>query len=301
MSCLSRRTAVAVTRTPGLLPHSLHPPHLSSLPSLHHSSFGLRSFSLSSDRLRPPAVYHPLPPPTLSRKTLRRQSLARASPHYMSHEEFQRCRRPFPAPVVTKLPLTHRALSPHSLLQQLQREEQARLMRDYPSHRDDFRTGDRICITKYVSLSDRAKVERVFGLVIARHGGRGLNAMFTVRNVKLEEAFELQFPLWSPFIVRIDLLERAAGGHERAKMYWVRDRDRKEWETHLTETLPKTAEQRRTLLKGSPMYLAQEKRGLDNKKRAKDDAKAAALGAAAAAPPTTAAQEQAHGGKPRGQ
>ena len=208
----------------------------------------------------------------------------------MSHEEFQRCRQPFPYPVVSKLPLTHRALSPASLLQQLQREEQARLMRTYPSHRDAFKTGDRICLTKYISLADKAKVERIFGLVIARHGGSGLNAMFTLRNAKLDEAFELQFPLWSPFIVRIDLLEPSSFRHDRQKMYWIRDRDRREWETHLTEVLPKTAEQKRTLLKGSPMYQAMERRNMQAKRRAKEEAKRERDRAAAAtAPPDTAA------------
>ena len=228
---------------------------------------------MSSDQLRRSPTYDPLPPPTFSRTTLRRQALALSNPHYMSHAEFQRCRRPFPHPVISKLPLTHRALSPHSLLHQLQREEVARIIRQYPSHRDPFKTGDRICITKLISLSDRAKVERVFGLVIARQGGEGLNAMFTLRNVKLEEAFELQFPLWSPFIVRIDVLEQSALKHHRMKMRWVRDRDRKEWETHLTETLPKTAEQKRTLLPGSPMYAAMEKKNMEAKRRAKEEAR----------------------------
>ena len=227
---------------------------------------------MSSDKLRRSPVYDHLPAPTFSPKTLRKQRLARLSPHYMSHEEYQRCRRPFPAPVVTKLPLSHRAPSIHSLRQQLEREEQARILTHYPSHRDTFYTGDRICVTKYVSLSDKQKVERVTGLVIARHGGSGINAMFTIRNVKLEEAYELQFPLFSPFIVRIDVLERRKGrsGVGRAKMYHVRERDRKEYETVLKDVLPKTADGVRVYAKGSPMALRLEKEKNDKRRMEKE-------------------------------
>ena len=255
--------------TSPLLASALSP--LSSLSS--HSpllSAFTRCFSMSSDKLRRSRKYEHIPAPTFSLKTLRKQRLARLTPHYMSHEEYQRCRRPFPAPVVTKLPLSHRAPSVHSLRQQLEREEQARILTSYPSHRDSFHTGDRVCVTKYVSLSDRQKVERVTGLVIARNGGRGLNAMFTVRNVKLEEAYEIQFPLYSPFIVRIDVLERRKGrsGVGRAKIFHVRDRDRREYETVLTDVLPKTADGVRVYAKGSVMALRLEKE--KNEKRRKE-------------------------------
>ena len=227
---------------------------------------------MSSDKLRRSPVYEHLPPPTFSPKTLRKQHLARLSPHYMSHEEYQRCRRPFPAPILTKLPLSHRAPSLHTLRHTLQLEEQHRISTHYPSHRDTFHTGDRICVTKYVALSDRQKVERVTGLVVSRHGGAGVNAMFTVRNVKLEEAYEIQFPLWSPFIVRIDVLERRKGrsGVGRAKMYHVRDRDRKEYETVLKDVLPKTADGVRVYAKGSPMALRMEKEKNEKKRREKE-------------------------------
>ena len=227
---------------------------------------------MSADKLRRSPNYEHVPEPTFSFKTLRKQRLARLSPHYMSHEEFQRCRRPFPAPVVTKLPLSHRAPSVHALRQQLEREEQARILTTYPSHRDAFHTGDRICVTKYVSLSDRQKVERVTGLVIARNGGKGVNAMFTIRNVKLEEAYEIQYPLYSPFIVRIDVLERRKGrsGVGRAKIFHVRDRDRREYETTLSEVLPKTAEGVRVYAKGSVMALRLEKEKNERKRMEKE-------------------------------
>ena len=228
---------------------------------------------MASDQLRRSQTYKDLPPASFSPKTLRRQAIARASPHYMSHEEFQRCRQPFPAPVVSKLPLSHRALSPASLLQQLEREELSRMIADFPSHRDDFRAGDRVCVTKYISLSDKSRVDRVFGIVIARRGGTGLSASFTLRNLKLDEAFELQLPLWSPFIVRIDLLERSHMRHKKSKLYWLRQRDRKEWETHLHELLPKTAQQKRVILRGSPMFEHEERRKMEDNRRVKQQAR----------------------------
>lgn len=228
-----------------------------------------RSFAFGSDKLRR-ASFQDLPPPTFSRTTLRRQSLAQSQPHYMDHAEFQRSRQPFPAPIVSKLPLSHRALSPASMMEQLRAEELHRVQTRYPSHRDKFQAGDRVCVTKYISLNDKTKVERVVGLVVSRHGGTGINARFTVRNVKLEESFELQFPLWSPFIVRIDVIEKGPRRHERRKILYMRERDRTEYETQLREALPKTAHGHRTLVKGSPMFVQREKELNDQKRREKD-------------------------------
>jgi len=218
---------------------------------------------MSADKLRRSPGYTHLPPPLFSRITLRRNALKKASPWYMSHAEYQRARRPFPAPVVSKLPLSHRSLSPYTLINLLQHQEKQRILVEYPSHRDRFVTGDRICVTKYISLSDKTKVERVYGFVIARHGGKSLNASFTIRNIKLGEAYEIQYPLYSPFIIRIDLLTKGPHnkrhGQSRAKMYEMRYRDKKEYETFLTDPLPKTAEGRRQYPKGSPEAAKQEK------------------------------------------
>lgn len=230
----------------------------SHAPRLSSKCQQTRSFALYSPK-KPRLTFEGLPTPKFSRVTLKRQALAQSKPFYMDRVEFQRSRCPFPAPIVSKLPLTHRALSPASMMQQLRHEELQRIKTTYPSHRDKFQTGDRICVTKYVAMSDPTKVERVSGIVMSRHGGTGINARFTLRNVKLEETFELQLPLWSPFIVRIDVLERGPRRYERRKMSFLRNRDRTHYETVLREVLPKTAAGKRTLLKGSPIALQMEK------------------------------------------
>ncbi len=93
-----------------------------------------------------------------------------------------------------------------------------------------FKAGDKILITKYISLQ-REKFEEIMvssatpipllsphsrsflliccapqGLVIARHGQTGLNATFTIRNRVMGEGYEMTFPLFSPFIKKIEVL-----------------------------------------------------------------------------------------------
>lgn len=229
----------------------------------------IRNFAMYSPK-KPRLAFEGLPTPKFSRLTIKRQALAQSKPYYMDKDEFQRSRCPFPAPVVSKLPLTHRALSPASIMQQLQHEELHRVKATHPSHRDKFQTGDRICVTKYISLSDKTKIERVNGLVMSRHGGQGINARFTVRNVKLDETFELQMPLWSPFIVRIDVLERGPRRYERRKQHFMRQRERSHYETVLREVLPKNAAGKRSFLKGSPMAIQMEKEANLANKREKE-------------------------------
>ena len=59
------------------------------------------------------------------------------------------------------------------------------------------------------------------GVVIARSGA-GLNESFTVRKISYGEGVERVFPIYSPYIVEIEVLRR--GKVRRAKLYYLRDR-----------------------------------------------------------------------------
>ena len=59
------------------------------------------------------------------------------------------------------------------------------------------------------------------GVVIARSGG-GLNESFTVRKISYGEGVERVFPIYSPYIVEIEVLRR--GKVRRAKLYYLRGR-----------------------------------------------------------------------------
>lgn len=223
-----------------------------------------RSFSISSDRLRA------LPNRNWSPKTLRRRSISQSRSTYMNHEEFQAARRPWPFPVLTKLPVELRPLNGDLLMRTLQREEQVRMDANYPRHIDRFVCGDRVCVTKYLSLSDKSKIERLSGVVISTSRLNTLDGRFIIRNTRLDEPVEMNIPLWSPFIIRIDLLQRGEKRFPRRKMLWIRKQDRNAYETILSETLPKTHDGARTLSKDHPLRIhfvqKQAKLRLNNKR-----------------------------------
>jgi ribosomal protein L19 len=178
----------------------------------------------------------------LAPKSYRRRAISESRAHFMSAEEYARSKFPFPAPIVTKIPLAIRPLETGDVMRMLRKQEIDRVQKEYPSHRDPFVTGDRICVTRYVSLMDRSKVERIYGRVIARKGSKSLTASFTLRNIKLGEPFEITMPLWAPQILRIDLLEKGSSNlHPHVKMYWLRRGEIRDYETHLRTSIPKSA------------------------------------------------------------
>jgi ribosomal protein L19 len=163
-----------------------------------------------------------------TKATLRRQALAQANPWYISHHALQKIRRgPLVngVPVETKLPYALREHAPDFEMRRLRHLEATKLASDPQRTLADFVPGDRIVVTKYVSLNDRSKFERVAGLVLAR---------------SLGEDYELRMPLWSPFIARIDIVERNPNGeNRRKKQYLLRDGLRPSWETRVPSGMSK--------------------------------------------------------------
>ena len=226
----------------GLLKRRFH----TSITACAHRSHPAAAAEPIADVSSSTSLNEPLLPPVYSPRTLRRQEQKRQNAHYMSAEEFFRARYPFPAPVFTKLPLAYRSPSPAMLIRLLRQEEKQRIINETPSHRDRFVTGDRIAVTRYVSLTDKAKVERVYGRVIERRGDHALTASFVIRNSKAGEAYDMRIPLYSPFIVRIDVLERGPKRFVRLKQREIRQMAPAEYETAIKVALPRTAAEKRT-------------------------------------------------------
>lgn len=107
---------------------------------------------------------------------------------------------------------------------------QAQLKKDLP----DIRSGDKVRIyqkVKEVINKGKGKFEekegtQVFeGVVLARKHGKGINATFTVRNVIEGVSVERTFPLHSPLIEKIEVVERKKV--RRAKLYYLRRKSEK--------------------------------------------------------------------------
>ena len=96
---------------------------------------------------------------------------------------------------------------------------------DAASMRDDipqFRAGDTVKVNVLVTEGNRSRAQVFQGLVIARRGGKGLGATFTVRKISFGVGVERTFPLHAPTIESIEVVTR--GDVRRAKLYYIRDR-----------------------------------------------------------------------------
>ncbi|MDO4665008.1 MAG: 50S ribosomal protein L19 [Actinomycetaceae bacterium] len=86
----------------------------------------------------------------------------------------------------------------------------------------DFRAGDTVKVNVIVTEGSRSRIQVFQGLVIARRGGNGVGATFTVRKISFGVGVERTFPLHAPTIDSIEVVSR--GIVRRAKLYYIRDR-----------------------------------------------------------------------------
>ena len=94
--------------------------------------------------------------------------------------------------------------------------EQPFLRNDIP----EFRPGDSVNVHVRVVEGNRERVQVFQGVVIRRSGG-GIRETFTVRKISFGVGVERTFPLNSPSIARLELVQR--GRVRRAKLYYLRD------------------------------------------------------------------------------
>ncbi len=105
-----------------------------------------------------------------------------------------------------------------NLLQQLEAEHVKELGKAIP----DFAPGDTVRVGYRVTEGTRTRVQNYEGVCIARNGGSGIGASFTVRKISFGEGVERIFPLHSPNIDAITVVRR--GKVRRAKLYYLRAR-----------------------------------------------------------------------------
>ena len=105
-----------------------------------------------------------------------------------------------------------------NVIEQLEAEQIATLGKEIP----DFKAGDTIRVGYKVTEGTRSRVQNYEGVCIARKGGSGIAAAFTVRKISFGEGVERVFPLYSTNIDTIEVVRR--GKVRRAKLYYLRDR-----------------------------------------------------------------------------
>jgi len=99
-----------------------------------------------------------------------------------------------------------------SLMEKIE-EEQMRL--DMP----DFKPGDSVRVHVKIREAGKERVQAFEG-VVTRRRGEGLRSTFTVRKVSYGVGVERTFPLHSPMIEFVELVQR--GKVRRARLYYLR-------------------------------------------------------------------------------
>lgn len=92
-------------------------------------------------------------------------------------------------------------------------------------HRNDmpqFKVGQTVKVYQKIQEGDKSRIQVFEGLVIARKGGAGVNATFTVRKIASGVGVERIYPLHSPNIAKLEVVKD--GSVSSAKLYYVRGR-----------------------------------------------------------------------------
>lgn len=84
-----------------------------------------------------------------------------------------------------------------------------------------FNVGDTIKVHTRVIEGGKERIQIFQGIVIAKRGS-GINEAFTVRKISYGEGVERVFPLHTPRIAKIEVVNR--GKVRRAKLHYLRDR-----------------------------------------------------------------------------
>ena len=105
-----------------------------------------------------------------------------------------------------------------NLIAQIEAEQIAELGKSIP----DFKPGDTVRVGYKVTEGTRTRVQNFEGVCIARSGGNGIGASFTVRKISFGEGVERMFPLHSTNIASIEVVRR--GKVRRSKLYYLRSR-----------------------------------------------------------------------------
>ena len=98
----------------------------------------------------------------------------------------------------------------------IQKIEQQNIRSDYPN----FRIGDSLRVFFRISEGDKERVQAFEGVLIGQKRG-GNRASIRVRKISFGEGVERVFPLASPRIERIEIVQ--TGHVRRAKLYYLRD------------------------------------------------------------------------------
>lgn len=86
----------------------------------------------------------------------------------------------------------------------------------------EFKPGYVIKVHQKIKEGDKERLQIFEGTVIARKGGTGVNATFTVRKIASGVGVERIYPLHSPNIAKLEVVK--ANQVKHSKIYYIRGR-----------------------------------------------------------------------------
>ena len=92
---------------------------------------------------------------------------------------------------------------------------------EYLQERPSFRAGDTVKVFVKIVEGDTHRIQVFEGLVIKRQGA-GISETFTVRKLSNGVGVEKTWPIYSPYVAKIEVVRR--GKVRRAKLNYLRDR-----------------------------------------------------------------------------
>jgi len=96
----------------------------------------------------------------------------------------------------------------------------------------EVKPGMRVRVWQRLKEGDKWRSVPFEGTVLARKHGKGINATITVRKLAADNVgVEMVFPIHSPLVERIELVQK--GKARRAKLYYLRERSRREMRAKL--------------------------------------------------------------------
>ena len=137
---------------------------------------------------------------------------------------------------------------------------------------DTFHVGDTVRVHFRIVEGEKERIQVYEGVVISRKGGNGPNAKFTVRRVAFNEGVERVFPLHSPRVERVEVVQE--GKVRRSKLYYLRDRSGKAARVKRRERSAKQLEEAAAARKVARAEKRAKKSAKGKKGEAKAEAKA---------------------------
>ena len=105
-----------------------------------------------------------------------------------------------------------------SIIKKIEQEQIAKLKSNKVI--PEFKAGDTVKVHVKIKDGDKFRIQIFEGVVIARDGGNGNNASFTVRRESYGVGVERKFPLYTPAIEKIEKVR--IGRVRRAKLFFLR-------------------------------------------------------------------------------